>query len=765
MDTKIQDIKKRGTYSGNLTVRQICTALMYLALGAIMGRAELPFGAMPFGLALFCSASTYALAALGGTLLSVVGMSEAIPLLCAYAVAALLRLIFSLATRENRQGQSGFFERIFCEPFFLRAIAAGIAAFALGAYRLAIGGFLYYDLFGMLVTLGVAILGTLALSPLSRAGGANGSSVKRFFWYAGYVALCAAAVFSLRGYSPYGVSLSALACMLLTLYTTKRRGVSLGVLVGMTSGLCVSVVYAPLFIFASVCYGLLSSVSATLGCFSAFAAGIAWGVYMNGISAFLSLFSALMSATLLFLVADRLFLSGERTHKNAESRAEASPEAESVAVLDGSEIAVARFDDSARRIKELCMSLSSLSESLLGETDGEERIDDGSRRGKSVLFAEIGEEGVVVKKSGVKTNGKPRKGKQRSYAIEELADISPLSAEGGKKESFALDLAAISDYIADIMVGNDSDYQPDESLAAEISSALKQGFKESSFRVGVFGGHRRRILICCDDISRLRADIGRIERYICKRFDMALEAREPFELGGRAYAVLERRAVLGVSFAQRKRSASGQTLCGDSVGTVTDEGGGRAYAFISDGMGSGREAARASQICTTFLDKLLPINEGSVESVRSTLGVINSFIRRQNGSSAKECSATVDLGVFDLIEGRVSFYKSGAAPTFVFRDGSLFKLRTRSVPIGIIQEPDFGRANMELLPGDVLVMVSDGVTDGREESPELFELLRSRLMTHSAEQLADAVIEYAERIGCTDDVSVIVAKIDDLLFF
>ena len=66
--------------------------------------------------------------------------------------------------------------------------------------------------------------------------------------------------------------------------------------------------------------------------------------------------------------------------------------------------------------------------------------------------------------------------------------------------------------------------------------------------------------------------------------------------------------------------------------------------------------------------------------------------------------------------------------------------------------------------GDTVVMVSDGITDGREESRELFELLRSRVLTHSADQLADVIIEYADRIGCVDDVSVVVAKIDDGIF-
>jgi stage II sporulation protein E len=113
------------------------------------------------------------------------------------------------------------------------------------------------------------------------------------------------------------------------------------------------------------------------------------------------------------------------------------------------------------------------------------------------------------------------------------------------------------------------------------------------------------------------------------------------------------------------------------------------------------------------------------------------------------------------VECKVDFCKCGAAPTYVFRDGSLFKLRSRTVPIGIMDEVDVGRTEMELCPGDVIVMVSDGVTQGKEEYPELFEYVRTRIATHSAEQLADAIIDFAEAEDSADDVSVVVIKVED----
>ena len=126
-----------------------------------------------------------------------------------------------------------------------------------------------------------------------------------------------------------------------------------------------------------------------------------------------------------------------------------------------------------------------------------------------------------------------------------------------------------------------------------------------------------------------------------------------------------------------------------------------------------------------FLQKMLSTSN----SCHSSLKLLNGFLRNKGGGSLHECSATVDLLELDLILGRASFYKSGAAPTYVFRDGSLFKLRSKTVPVGIIRELDSKKTSFDVGDGDVIVMVSDGVTQGKDECPWLFELLKKLAKT------------------------------------
>ena len=124
------------------------------------------------------------------------------------------------------------------------------------------------------------------------------------------------------------------------------------------------------------------------------------------------------------------------------------------------------------------------------------------------------------------------------------------------------------------------------------------------------------------------------------------------------------------------RSDGEEEYCGDTVGTF-EGGDDRFYAFISDGMGAGYDAAVTSGICALFLKKMLSAGNGC----ESALRIINGFLRNKGNGSLHECSATVDLWELDLLSGKASFCNCGAAPTYVLRDGGLFKIRSKTLPI------------------------------------------------------------------------------------
>jgi serine phosphatase RsbU (regulator of sigma subunit) len=82
------------------------------------------------------------------------------------------------------------------------------------------------------------------------------------------------------------------------------------------------------------------------------------------------------------------------------------------------------------------------------------------------------------------------------------------------------------------------------------------------------------------------------------------------------------------------------------------------------------------------------------------------------------------------------------------------------MPIGILREVDIKKFELNLSRGDVVVMVSDGVTGESGECPWLFDLLVQNLPSRGLERTADLIVKYASARGSVDDISVVLVRIE-----
>ena len=115
----------------------------------------------------------------------------------------------------------------------------------------------------------------------------------------------------------------------------------------------------------------------------------------------------------------------------------------------------------------------------------------------------------------------------------------------------------------------------------------------------------------------------------------------------------------------------------------------------------------------------------------------------------------MDLLALDLVEGRASFVKSGAAPTYIKRGKHIFCIRSDTVPVGILPEMDAKQIEFDVRDGDMVVMVSDGVASGEGECPWLSEL-PSDGETQSPAAVAEGILSAAAQSNPADDLSAIV---------
>lgn len=767
--------------------------LFYGLCGYLFGGAALPFGAHPFGIALLCASDRKVFYIYAGLCLGAWSHRHRAAWLVAYSSLLLLRLLVRvlLDTSEEKKGKGAWLEQVpdfpllFSEHISLRAASAAVGGFGIGLYRLIEGDFLYYDLYGTILETLSAPVAVLLLSGLYR----NGRSKATPFARMSLVCFSALLCFSLGELTVYGISASVFCGLFSALFLTRRQGTLTGMAAGTVCGLVSAPMLAPAYAFGALGFGLLHGVSLPLRVSASFLAALAWCSYAKGMGVLQGILPALLSVALLFPVIEKLFFSAPKQAEQREGDAAQSQDTEkaSCSALPHGEEEILRLREVNRRIRSLGEGFASLSQvveqmsrqaTLPTESDLRQ-VCEGSFASSCTSCPqrvecweqeftrterEIDTLSVALRERGEVSHGDaaPTMTLRCSRLPDILEEINGRAAEYRRQtllcdrtEIFAQDYRAFSQLVEGVM-GGEEQYTRDEALSETLGAALSRELPEVC-GVAVLEGERRRVLVKLQEPTRSPELQERIRQRIGEHCPFSVDEGEWVEEGTLLYTQCQN---LRVSSALRTVCARGEAeYCGDTAGLFTSDRG-RVFGLISDGMGAGQEAALTSGIVSLFLRKMLTAGN----SCDTALRMLNGFLRNRGSGSLHECSATVDLMELDLMEGRAHFYKSGAAPTYVFREESLFKLRSRTVPMGILKDVDVRRINFEISPGDVIVMVSDGVTQLKEECPWLFDLLRSQGREGgrelSPDRLADLVVKYAKEEGSADDLSVLVIKIE-----
>lgn len=203
-----------------------------------------------------------------------------------------------------------------------------------------------------------------------------------------------------------------------------------------------------------------------------------------------------------------------------------------------------------------------------------------------------------------------------------------------------------------------------------------------------------------------------------------------------------------VEYGASQQAASKNKFCGDSYNFFSNATG-NANIILSDGMGTGGTAAVDSAMTSSLVSKLL---EAGI-SHNATLKMVNSALLVKSG---EESLATIDVSSIDLYNGHATFYKAGAAPTFVRKGGKAGYVQSTSLPAGILRGVDFEKSAITLHDHDIVVMVSDGVvnngTDWIKAELESFN--------GSAQELSERILRIAKERGIddrSDDMTVVCA--------
>lgn len=206
-----------------------------------------------------------------------------------------------------------------------------------------------------------------------------------------------------------------------------------------------------------------------------------------------------------------------------------------------------------------------------------------------------------------------------------------------------------------------------------------------------------------------------------------------------------------------KTNKEGETVSGDSSLQIALEDG-KYLLAISDGMGSGPEARKSSQIAIKMLGRLL----SNGFDKETSLELINNTIC---SNYKEETYATLDIMVLDLYAGNIEYIKNGACPTFIKNNKNVDIIKNITLPAGILNHIDLVVYDRDIEDNDIMVMCSDGIleSNGEYKNKEVWvKNLLEQMETQNAQKMADILLKESidNNYGkAKDDMTVLVVKV------
>ena len=215
--------------------------------------------------------------------------------------------------------------------------------------------------------------------------------------------------------------------------------------------------------------------------------------------------------------------------------------------------------------------------------------------------------------------------------------------------------------------------------------------------------------------------------------------------------------VIRVKVGQAQLPKEGALVSGEVCAAITlpDQ---RFALILSDGRGAGQEACAESTTAISLFEKLLTAGF-SVETAVKTLNAV--FYLR----SGKESFVTLDVAVVNMVNGLTEFIKLGGAPSLIFSHRGLKQVEAFIPPVGILDRVEPQTFRHLVSPGNIIIMMSDGVWEALYNAGGpagwLEDVLRKMEMD-DPRQVAVNLLYLAKKASksAKDDMTVQVARID-----
>ncbi len=726
-------------------------AIFNIFISLCLGLARFPLFSFPFGIANLCSFSSakYSLYTFGATAVSGIFTGDgAVIRLTVYVLIFLLRKTFT-------QGK-------YNEKLFVKAALGGFFSLFTSVACYAGYAFSAEAVFSCLASCIVSVCAVYLFSAFYK-GSRRCQNLSLYMLSLYGIFACTVPAFSLI--STGGIDLTVIYSGILVLFFSKAKGPVYGCVAGFLFGFaCSNPLYsAPLGVAGLIC-GYLFSYSFIISTFTFSLTACLCSVYLLGFDKLYGFFPFTLCSSFIFLIIGTKtpFFLKSTSDYTERAKLDTTPKSDSSFArvsdsLSGLSAILYKFAEHLKSPSrddtysifdnafcEIC-SKCSMSEMCYAKRECNfEKI-------RKDCYEILREDALAEDKlSSMLLHKCIRSGDLCDYINRHYAELRFITAKSNRTSTVASLYNSMSRLIKTTEKEEWSKNSRDLRLENQLCSLLRKIGIDFSY-VTCLGTRSKNVFIHGIRADKIPCSGKDLSLYLSKQTKIVFT--EPtFDLSDSADMVmkLSRAEIIGCEYAQCTGTMKGEDVSGDTV-SFFENGDGFFYSLLCDGMGSGQAAAAASRLSSVFLQKLLC----SCTKKSVCLELLNSLLMSKND----ETFSTVDLLEIDKLNSSACFIKAGAAASYILRGMKLFKIHSETPPVGIIHSFSAESTTFRLEKGDVIIMLSDGITSVCGDERWLSELIRLDTKDEPALLAANLIERAKELSGSGDDLSACVVKI------
>lgn len=144
----------------------------------------------------------------------------------------------------------------------------------------------------------------------------------------------------------------------------------------------------------------------------------------------------------------------------------------------------------------------------------------------------------------------------------------------------------------------------------------------------------------------------------------------------------------------------------------------RTIFVVGDASGDSLPAAVVMQTTRGALHALLAEHGKNLPTVNDLIGKLNQAVARV---TATQQFISFILAMFDRRTKQMTFSNAGHPPPVLLRDGEVSHSRSHGLLLGVLDDATYGSEQLQLQSGDQMVFFTDGITEARGQSEEMFQ--------------------------------------------